>query len=362
MKEQRPQNFKVLRILLRYLRQKETVSSAEEKDSLWERIQEEAALLRRMRRRRVLYLVSGSAAAAIALLLVVGTLYSGKFRSREGDDWLEQYVALLEDSFRAATDEGTIQLRLSDGRKVQVRPNGTVAYTSQNTVAVGKDTIRYDNAAGKGIDQIITPAGKQACLTLKDGTRMWVNAGTHVVYPHEFKKDYREIFVDGEVYLEVARNEKAPFFVKTKSFSVQVLGTKFNVSSYPSASSSSVVLVEGSVKVAGKSETVLTPSQLVRIEDGALSAPVRVDVEKYISWTDNLLIYEDEPLDEVLKKLGRYYGKRFVRRGNTKDDIRISGKLELNEDLDKVLRALSYSFPVEFEKDTDCIRVMTREK
>ena len=110
MKEQRPQNFKVLRILLRYLRQKETVSSAEEKDSLWERIQEEAALLRRMRRRRVLYLVSGSAAAAIALLLVVGTLYSGKFRSREGDDWLEQYAALLEtDKVHLTFEEDALQ-------------------------------------------------------------------------------------------------------------------------------------------------------------------------------------------------------------------------------------------------------------
>lgn len=164
------------------------------------------------------------------------------------------------------------------------------------------------------IDQIITPPGKQVQMILADGTRLWINAGTHVMYPHQFQKGHREIFVNGEVYLEVARNEQVPFFVRTKDFYVQVLGTKFNVNSYNSTSGSSVVLVEGSVKVEGKSqeEIVLTPNQYISIQHGKLASPIEVDVKEYVSWVDNLLVYNTEkPLTDVLRKLELYYDKKL---------------------------------------------------
>lgn len=95
---------------------------------------------------------------------------------------------------------------------------------------------------------------------------------------------------------------------------MQVLGTKFNVSSYQEEQLSSVVLVEGSVKVENKSQdkTILVPNQLIQIKDGYLEKPVKVDVNKYISWINNLLIYEEEPLPMVLKRLELYYGKNLL--------------------------------------------------
>lgn len=364
MKTLRSQTYKVLRALLQYFRKEEITSSPEEKDLLWARIQTETIRQRKMRQRRILYL-STYAAAAVALFLTIGMLVARQFGPDAPDNWLEAF-ALQTDSTAHSTHADSIQLRLADGKEMLIPSHQTVTYSSGNTILVGTDTV-YSCAEAKKrekqIDRIITPTGRQAQVILSDGTRLWVNANTKVAYPHRFKKDLREIFVDGEVYLEVAHNKKAPFFVRTKDFSVQVLGTKFNVSSYASASSASVVLVEGSVKVENDSRetTVLSPNQLLRIQDGSLSTPVKVDVSQYICWTDHLLMYEEKPLQEVLTQLEHYYGKKFVMRKDIKKDIRISGKLELKDRLDKVLHTLSFSFPVTFREEGDTVWVMNNK-
>lgn len=96
-------------------------------------------------------------------------------------------------------------------------------------------------------------------LTFSDGSKVWVNAGTRVIYPTEFEKDKREIYVDGEIYIEVARDEERPFYVRTKDMNVRVLGTKFNVTAYESEPIRSVVLAQGCVQV----ETTQTPKAIL---------------------------------------------------------------------------------------------------
>ena len=126
-----------------------------------------------------------------------------------------------------------------------------------------------------------------------------------------------------------------------------------NVKRY--ARNGSIITFHDSLK--SWNNTVLTPGQLINIKDGNLGKPVKVDVNKYISWIDNLLIYKEEPLEKVLPRLEHYYGKKFVITNDIKD-IRISGKLELKERLDKVLHTLSFSFPVTFKEEGDTVWVM----
>lgn len=324
----------------------------------------EAVRRRQLRQRRIIYW-STSAAAVVALLLAAGWWLPNNFLSGNADaDWLEQY-AMSADTVVRHGEMNEVKLVLANGKNIRVGQDKTVAYTTDSRVLVGADAVAYRyellvNQQG-AVDEIITPAGKQAQVLLADGTKLRVNAGTRVFYPHRFEKSRREIFVDGEVYLEVARNEQAPFYVRTRNFSVQVLGTKFNVASYQSEPYSSVVLVEGSVKVENKSQdnAVLAPNQLIRIQDGHLDAPVKVDVEQYISWTDNLLVYEEESLSNVLKKLELYYGKKFIVEEQAKG-ILISGKLELKDDLGKVLHTLAYAFPIAFDEQADTVLVSVR--
>ena len=227
-------------------------------------------------------------------------------------------------------------------------------------MVVNSDTIDQRKTLEKEreFNQLIIPKGKRTRLTLADGTHLWANSGTRVVYPSHFEKNRREIYVEGEVYLDVFRNESAPFIVKTKDFQVQVLGTVFNVSAYPSEGMSSVVLVKGSVNVKNyeKEQVKLAPGQLVNIHTGQLNTPKNVDIEPYVCWVKNMLMYTDEPLDRVFKKLNLYYGREFILELEVKEML-ISGKLDLKEKLEDVLHTISFSAPIYYEKFDDKIYV-----
>lgn len=355
MDEIRQHTYRILRVLLQYLKRKEIRSSTVEIDELWGKIESEVISQRKVKRRKQYYLYA-TAAASVALLFGFGYLFL-KDRAVEVDR-LAQYAASTKELAQTvATDE--IKLVFSDQDEMKVDNNSNIVYSQTGAVAVNANTVHQPAAKEQeeAINQIVTPKGKRTRLTLSDGSCLWINAGTRVVYPRTFEKNVREIFVEGEVYLEVAPNEKAPFFVKTNNFRVQVLGTKFNVSSYDSEPSSSVVLVEGSVRVANKSEEInLIPNQLINIQGSILDKPVTVEVDKYICWINDLLIYEDDPLPRVLRKLELYYGKEFVCKDEL-DHILVSGKLDLKENLDEVLHTISYSFPVSFEEKNDIIYV-----
>ena len=174
-----------------------------------------------------------------------------------------------------------------------------IIYSHNGTVVVNSDTIDQRKTLEKEreFNQLIIPKGKRTRLTLADGTHLWANSGTRVVYPSHFEKNRRDVF----------RNESAPFIVKTKDFQVQVLGTVFNVSAYPSEGMSSVVLVKGSVNVKNyeKEQVKLAPGQLVNIHTGQLNTP----------------------------------------------------KLDLKEKLEDVLHTISFSAPIYYEKFDDKIYV-----
>lgn len=358
MDEIRQHTYRIIRVLLQYLKRKEIRGSTVEIDELWGKIESEVISQRKSKRRKQFYLYA-TAAASAALFFGISYLF---LKNRTVDvDRLVQYAASTKELAQTvATDE--IKLVFSDQEEMKVENNSNIVYSQTGTVAVNANTVNQPVAKEQeeAINQIVTPKGKRTRLTLSDGSHLWINAGTRVVYPRTFEKDIREIFVEGEVYLEVARNEKAPFFVKTNNFRVQVLGTKFNVSSYDSEPSSSVVLVEGSIRVGNKSEEInLIPNQLINIQGDILDKPVTVEVDKYICWIDDLLIYEDDPLPQVLKKLELYYGKEFVWKGKL-DHYLVSGKLDLKDDLDEVLHTISYSFPVSFTEKDGVIYVDTQ--
>ena len=158
-------------------------------------------------------------------------------------------------------DEGEIQLVLSDklipisGQESQIEydAKGTVAVNSEKIADVSLNSANTSKRLSE-FNQLIVPNGKRSTLILEDGTKLWVNAGSRIVYPVTFADKKREIYVNGEVFLEVTPDKKRPFIVKTKEIDVQVLGTSFNVMAYETDESSSVVLVTGAVQVDTKDD------------------------------------------------------------------------------------------------------------
>ena len=231
-----------------------------------------------------------------------------------------------------------------------------------------KSTIRYDstaiqiNNAEKTIpkkeaatfNQLVVPYGKQTTLTLADGTRVWINAGSRLVYPVVFEKQKREIYVEGEIYMEVAHDTERPFSVHTGKMDVCVLGTKFYVSSYGRDRTQEVVLLSGSVSVApaGRSdrEIRIVPGQQA-VLGASESLEVReVEAESYISWIHGYLPFDNDRLSNILERLSRYYDCR-IECTSEAAALTLSGKLELKDDPAEVLKILSVTAPIDLQID-----------
>ena len=222
--------------------------------------------------------------------------------------------------------------------KVEYDVNGKLKVNKQS-VAVNQTTNLVQDI--QKFNQLRVPFGKRAFLKLSDGTLLWVNTGTTVTYPTKFAKDKREIYVEGEVFAEVFHDSKCPFIIKTEKLDVQVLGTVFNVSAYKEDKQTNVVLVSGSVNVKPRNgkATIIKPNQLFTYTDQA-STLRNVEVENYTSWHEGNYIFNNEPIENILLRLSRYYNVTMKLPSNP-SGISCSGKLELKDDLKQLLNGLS---------------------
>ena len=180
-----------------------------------------------------------------------------------------------------------------------------------------------------------------------------MNSGSRVIYPELFEIDQREIYVDGEVYLQVAPDKERPFIVKTKKTDIKVLGTIFNVSAYEEEDTQTIALVEGSVEVIvnRKKAAVLTPNELFQYKDRQINIK-KTNLTQYISWVEGWYIFDREQLSVILDKLSRYYGKN-IEYHEDMGSIRCSGKLDLKDNFDEVLNAVLNATSVHYTKKGD---------
>lgn len=340
---------RVIRNLLKLAEAQEQKLSVNELDVLWKNVEERVSETKRKARLRIFFIASVSSAAAVMFCVFM-------LRAFFVEQIPTDATLLTEFAMNSQIDnenDEVIRLIMSGEDEINVEESSaSIQYSQNGTVTINADTIsKSHNLEGKKkLNQLIIPKGKRSQLTLADGTHMWINSGTRIIYPECFDVDHREIYVEGEIYLDVFHNEASPFTVVTKDFQVQVLGTSFNVSAYPTESTSSVVLVQGSVNVKNqaKEHVKMLPGQLVDIKTGKIESPKNVDVEPYVCWVQNMLMYSNEPLDNVFKKLSLYYGIEIKLKEGVAD-LKVSGKLDLKEHLEDVLHTISYSAPVEFE-------------
>lgn len=283
-----------------------------------------------------------SSVAAVAAVFILVFLLTDR-GGWESDAKLEQIAVSLKD-LSNSTEE--IQLIMNNEKTVEVERGSTVEYQKDGTVSINEKKVENEQANETEdikYNRLLVPKGKYTYVILADGTKMCVNAGTKVVYPTTFSEKHREIYVDGEVYLDVAHNEKVPFIVNTADFNVQVLGTVFNVNAYSdSPELKEVVLAQGKVNVTSKKGNNLTlaPNDKATVSnDGSLLKSV-VNAEEYMLWTKGILSLKNEELHTVLIRLSHYYGVDI----KCSDDIaavNITGKIDLECDIDEVLRRIS---------------------
>ena len=262
-------------------------------------------------------------------------------------------------------NQGEAKIVLSDGTEISLEKNESeITYDSFGSqLVVNNDTITQSRNEGKeSMNKVIIPYGKKSMIMLSDGTKVWLNAGSQLVYPSVFLRNKREVVLVGEAYFDVAKNQDKPFFVRTAELNVRVLGTKFDVSAYPEDDFVSTTLEEGSVglEIKGKGllaedkQILLTPNQKISLNKATRETTVRVvDVSMYTSWKEGILKSESEDLIRLLKKIERYYNIEISLKDPLVAGYKISGKLDLENSAEEVLNIIKLTVPIDWTKKSN---------
>jgi len=197
--------------------------------------------------------------------------------------------------------------------------------------------------------------GQTSHLFLFDGTEVWLNSGTKFKYPNKFNQNERNVYVEGEAFFKVKPNKKLPFKVKTGKLEVEVLGTSFNVSAYPTENKQSIFLVEGSVRINntdGAKIGEITPGQMAVKNEGDPEIHVQnADPYYYTSWKNGKIIFNSEKLSEIAEKMERWYNVEIRFSQESLKDYQLSGTILRNKPIDQTLMALEVSAPIRFKYD-----------
>jgi len=158
-------------------------------------------------------------------------------------------------------------------------------------------------------------AGMVSSFHLPDGSKVWLNSGSSLTYPSQFSRSTRDVYLTGQGYFDIEKNDHQPFVVSTTDgYAVRVHGTEFNVVAYEDENTIETTLVTGSVELnIGEINQFIKPDQKAIFNKETQQLRVQdIDPILETSWKDGRLIFQEHPMDEVLRTLGRYYNVRFV--------------------------------------------------
>lgn len=234
-------------------------------------------------------------------------------------------------------------------------------------------------AANAGADmhsEISTQYGTRTTQKLPDGSRVWLNAGSKLIFDKHFGEDVREVTLTGEAFFDVVKNPGKPFVIHTNTLDIKVLGTQFNVKSYPTDKTTETSLIRGSVEVVVKNRPnekyVLKPNeklvvlndqeQLQAVGTGGEHLPNKDDLiaiknltyqqgdtsDIESAWVRNKLSVKNMPFAEMAKIMERWYDVRFQFRNKNLEDLWITGSFD-NETLSQALEALQFSFAFNYD-------------
>ena len=192
--------------------------------------------------------------------------------------------------------------------------------------------------------EIVVPPGQMTQIKLPDGSKIWLNSGSVFKYPTDFVHTTREVFLDGEAFLEVARDKHNPFIVNSGKFSAEVLGTSFNISAYSTDHRASLTLVEGSVLLRSEEKKwsrTLAPGQKATLANGEIPNISNVNTDFYTSWRGGRIVFRNETLEEIAKKMERWYNVEIQFKDEELKSLLFSGTFLKYKPVEQVFKTLS---------------------
>lgn len=337
-------------LIFKLLHSTEEKSGLDETYEVWARIQRETKQPARS--------IIGNVLKYAAILLLVffsGALSFYLIQHTERTQFIE-----LEQTDQIESNEARVVL--SDGSEVSLEKQVSEISYSKNgeQLIINNDTINQQSSPQKElINKVIIPYGKKSMIMLSDGTRVWLNAGSQLIYPSVFVNRVRQVMLIGEAYFDVAKDTERPFIVRASDVYVHVTGTKFDISAYPEDKLVQTVLEEGKVTlkylgkgILDKEYTVdMVPNQRIELDiTNGKARSQMVDVSRYVSWKKGMLEFEKDDLIRALKQVERYYNIRIRLADPMLGLYKLSGKLDLKDEPEEVLNVIRLTVPIDWKK------------
>ncbi|WP_065218873.1 MULTISPECIES: FecR family protein [Butyricimonas] len=320
-------------------------------DKSWEKIRKVTG----RRSSRMLYRVFRYAAIFVLPLAVAASIFFSN-RSKQAnhpryivDAYFESHKTMLE-------LPGGVRIALDTTKNVTSELNdfGVTMAEGQGLDYSGLDSVMD---AKVEYHKIVVPRGGEYNLKLADGTRVWMFAESEIRFPTRFKGSKREVYLSGEAYFEVRHDPAHPFYVKTKSLDVKVLGTSFNVKAYNNMDVVETSLVEGMVSL---KDNVLRPNMQAVFHKNTGDFSYReINGASYRLRKERVFVFDEERLDDILQEMARWYDFEIFYQNPEMADKRFGFKLEKYEQVETLLDILELTGEVRFVMKGKTLTVMS---
>lgn len=304
---------------------------------------------------------------SVAAAILIVSAFAVYFYTGE-QDVVEQHYADLNIKNDILPGNNKAILTLADGSRISLddAANGFVASQGNTSITKTKDgQIVYQkngpqakaSVARLTANTIQTPKGGRYTISLPDGTKVWLNSASTLVYPTTFTGNERNVKLIGEAYFEVASNKKSPFRVESNNQVVEVLGTHFNINSYQDEAFIKTTLLEGSVRVilnSSNNKASSTNTGLLKPGEQSLTNSTQsnikiqsTDTEKAVAWKNGYFKFKNTPIKEIMREIERWYDVELVYEGKISDD-EFTGFVSNEVKISSVLKILEQSGGIKF--------------
>lgn len=292
-------------------------------------------------------------AAMVVFVLGMGYLFRNELYPVAKDE--SPIIVPRTDQITLKMDNGEVKVLDTDGSSDIQTTDGSLLGTQNG------NTLEYDPTIGNNeivYNTLIVPYAKRFNIVLSDGTKVHLNSGSSLRYPVSFLPNgKREVYLEGEAFLEVAHDKEHPFVVRANDLNVEVLGTRFNLSNYGEKSNTEVVLVDGLVSLETESES--SKSDKILLEPGFMGSfdhatkdisKEKVNTSLYTSWIDGNIVIRDEPFENILIKLERFYNVTIINNNQSLAKERFNATIETDkETIDQVLNYFKQVYQINYE-------------
>jgi transmembrane sensor len=321
----------------------------------WNKVYKAISINKAKRTRRIVYALSITAGMVIFIIILL--LKPGQREKLVFSD----YESIIKPGSKQATlilDNGSAY-KLTEETDLSLEDGGTLINTNGKALEYIDHSKETDEMK---FNTLSTPRGGEFFLILSDGTMVWLNSETSLRYPVQFTGKNRIVELEGEAFFEVARDDKRPFKVITGEQVLEVLGTSFNLSSYPDEDFVYTTLVEGKVCVFLEAypeiSQNLMPSYQSCFKKGSMNiSQVYVNVNEFIAWKDGIFSFRNQDLARMMKTVSRWYDLEIQFENIAAMYIKFTGEIKRYENFEKILALIEKTNEVTFEIDGNSVTV-----